>query len=70
IGVSLTKSIHAGDLDLTLGGVVIGDGWISPADFSNSNCNRPCSSRTHGFWTTCRGSTKTPSTMPTSWQRR
>uniref|UniRef100_A0A0E0NW36 Carboxypeptidase n=1 Tax=Oryza rufipogon TaxID=4529 RepID=A0A0E0NW36_ORYRU len=34
IGVSLTKSIHAGDLDLTLGGVVIGDGWISPADFS------------------------------------
>ncbi|BAS84538.1 Os03g0393300 [Oryza sativa Japonica Group] len=37
IGVSLTKSIHAGDLDLTLGGVVIRDGWISPTDFSNSN---------------------------------
>nr|ABF96389.1 Retinoid-inducible serine carboxypeptidase precursor, putative [Oryza sativa Japonica Group] len=34
IGVSLTKSIHAGDLDLTLGGVVIRDGWISPTDFS------------------------------------
>uniref|UniRef100_A0A0E0GNM7 Carboxypeptidase n=1 Tax=Oryza nivara TaxID=4536 RepID=A0A0E0GNM7_ORYNI len=34
IGVSLTKSIHAGDLDLTLGGVVIGDGWISPTDSS------------------------------------
>nr|AAP04190.1 putative serine carboxypeptidase [Oryza sativa Japonica Group]ABF96387.1 serine carboxypeptidase S10 family protein, putative [Oryza sativa Japonica Group] len=34
IGASLAKPIRAGDIDLTLGGVVIGNGWISPADFS------------------------------------
>uniref|UniRef100_A0A0D9Z8F2 Carboxypeptidase n=1 Tax=Oryza glumipatula TaxID=40148 RepID=A0A0D9Z8F2_9ORYZ len=34
IGASLAKAIRAGDINLTLGGVVIGNGWISLADFS------------------------------------
>ncbi|CAM0871566.1 unnamed protein product [Alopecurus aequalis] len=36
IGVSVTRAIHAGILKLTLGGVVLGDSWISPADFALS----------------------------------
>uniref|UniRef100_A0A0D9VUU6 Carboxypeptidase n=1 Tax=Leersia perrieri TaxID=77586 RepID=A0A0D9VUU6_9ORYZ len=36
IGVSVVKSINAGELNITLGGVVIGDGWISPGDFALS----------------------------------
>ncbi|XP_051183159.1 serine carboxypeptidase-like 51 [Lolium perenne] len=36
IGVDIARSIHAGSLKLTLGGVVLGDSWISPADFALS----------------------------------
>jgi carboxypeptidase C (cathepsin A) len=37
IGVDIARSIHAGSLKLTLGGVVLGDSWISPADFAVSS---------------------------------
>ncbi|KAI4994801.1 hypothetical protein ZWY2020_034704 [Hordeum vulgare] len=36
IGISVAKAIHAGTLELTLGGVVLGDSWISPGDFAFS----------------------------------
>ncbi|RCV32517.1 hypothetical protein SEVIR_7G029200v4 [Setaria viridis] len=36
LGVSLSRAIRAGTLKLTLGGVLLGDSWISPADFSLS----------------------------------
>ncbi|CAL5036030.1 unnamed protein product [Urochloa decumbens] len=36
IGISLARAIHDGTVHLTLGGVVIGDGWISPDDFTLS----------------------------------
>ncbi|GJN40464.1 hypothetical protein PR202_gb29679 [Eleusine coracana subsp. coracana] len=36
IGVSVARSIRAGSLNLTLGGVVLGNSWISPADFAQS----------------------------------
>ncbi|VAH87080.1 serine carboxypeptidase-like 51 isoform X2 [Triticum aestivum] len=36
IGISVAKAIHAGALKLTLGGVVLGDSWISPDDFALS----------------------------------
>jgi serine carboxypeptidase 1 len=34
IGVSVARAIHSGTLKLTLGGVVLGDSWISPDDFA------------------------------------
>ncbi|XP_006650163.1 serine carboxypeptidase-like 51 [Oryza brachyantha] len=34
LGVSLAKAIRSGDLKLTLGGVALGDSWISPEDFT------------------------------------
>ncbi|KAM0867317.1 hypothetical protein ACQ4PT_042075 [Festuca glaucescens] len=36
IGISMSRAIHAGILQLTLGGVVLGDSWISPDDFALS----------------------------------
>uniref|UniRef100_A0A453IX09 Carboxypeptidase n=1 Tax=Aegilops tauschii subsp. strangulata TaxID=200361 RepID=A0A453IX09_AEGTS len=36
IGISVARAIHAGALKLTLGGVVLGDSWISPDDFALS----------------------------------
>ncbi|TVU08736.1 hypothetical protein EJB05_42148 [Eragrostis curvula] len=36
IGVSVARSIRAGTLNLTLGGVVLGDGWVSPIDLALS----------------------------------
>uniref|UniRef100_A0A0D9VG44 Carboxypeptidase n=1 Tax=Leersia perrieri TaxID=77586 RepID=A0A0D9VG44_9ORYZ len=36
IGVSLARAIRTGTLKLWLGGVVLGDGWISPEDFAVS----------------------------------
>ncbi|GFS45831.1 serine carboxypeptidase-like 51 [Actinidia rufa] len=33
LGVSALKAIEAGELKLQLGGVALGDSWISPADF-------------------------------------
>uniref|UniRef100_A0ACD5WSK0 Uncharacterized protein n=1 Tax=Avena sativa TaxID=4498 RepID=A0ACD5WSK0_AVESA len=36
IGVSMARAIHAGTLKLSLGGVVLGDSWISPGDFALS----------------------------------
>uniref|UniRef100_A0A0D9VUT5 Carboxypeptidase n=1 Tax=Leersia perrieri TaxID=77586 RepID=A0A0D9VUT5_9ORYZ len=37
IGASVARAIHAGELKLTLGGVVLGDSWISPEDFALSH---------------------------------
>ncbi|TVU08734.1 hypothetical protein EJB05_42146 [Eragrostis curvula] len=34
IGVNIARSIRAGSLNLTLGGVVLGGSWISPEDFA------------------------------------
>ncbi|KAG8063154.1 hypothetical protein GUJ93_ZPchr0003g16742 [Zizania palustris] len=34
IGLSAARAIHAGQLKFTLGGVVLGDSWISPEDFA------------------------------------
>uniref|UniRef100_A0A0D3FJE9 Carboxypeptidase n=1 Tax=Oryza barthii TaxID=65489 RepID=A0A0D3FJE9_9ORYZ len=34
LGVSLARAIRAGDLKLNLGGVALGDSWISPEDFT------------------------------------
>lgn len=34
IGVSVARAIRAGTLNLKLGGVVLGNSWISPADFA------------------------------------
>uniref|UniRef100_A0A0E0D1M2 Carboxypeptidase n=1 Tax=Oryza meridionalis TaxID=40149 RepID=A0A0E0D1M2_9ORYZ len=36
LGVSLARAIRSGDLKLTLGGVALGDSWISPEDFALS----------------------------------
>jgi serine carboxypeptidase 1 len=36
LGVSLARAIRAGDLKLNLGGVALGDSWISPEDFALS----------------------------------
>uniref|UniRef100_A0A0E0KEL3 Carboxypeptidase n=1 Tax=Oryza punctata TaxID=4537 RepID=A0A0E0KEL3_ORYPU len=36
LGVSLARAIRAGELKLTLGGVALGDSWISPEDFALS----------------------------------
>jgi serine carboxypeptidase 1 len=36
IGVSVARAIQAGTLKLTLGGVVLGNSWISPEDFAVS----------------------------------
>uniref|UniRef100_A0A0A9HNR7 Uncharacterized protein n=1 Tax=Arundo donax TaxID=35708 RepID=A0A0A9HNR7_ARUDO len=36
IGVALVRAIHAGTIKLTLGGVALGDSWISPEDFALS----------------------------------
>lgn len=36
LGVILSRGIRKGTLKLTLGGVVLGDAWISPADYSVS----------------------------------
>ncbi|XP_020115209.1 serine carboxypeptidase-like 51 isoform X2 [Ananas comosus] len=33
VGVSVVKAVKAGELKLKLGGVVLGDSWISPEDF-------------------------------------
>jgi carboxypeptidase C (cathepsin A) len=34
LGVSIVRAVRAGDLKLTLGGVALGDSWISPEDFA------------------------------------
>ncbi|KAF0921437.1 hypothetical protein E2562_007000 [Oryza meyeriana var. granulata] len=34
LGVSVARAIRSGDLKLTLGGVALGDSWISPEDFT------------------------------------
>ncbi|KAI5019539.1 hypothetical protein ZWY2020_044427 [Hordeum vulgare] len=34
LGVSLVRAVRAGELKLTLGGVALGDSWISPEDFA------------------------------------
>lgn len=39
LGVVLSRAIRKGTLKLTLGGVVLGDAWISPADYSVSKIN-------------------------------
>lgn len=39
LGLALKRSILAGTLNLTLGGVVLGDAWISPADSSVCQLN-------------------------------
>ncbi|KAG8097456.1 hypothetical protein GUJ93_ZPchr0013g36504 [Zizania palustris] len=36
LGVSVVRAIRSGDLNLTLGGVALGDSWISPEDFTLS----------------------------------
>ncbi|KAF0921462.1 hypothetical protein E2562_007005 [Oryza meyeriana var. granulata] len=36
LGVSLARAVRAGELHLTLGGVALGDSWISPEDFALS----------------------------------
>ncbi|KAF8728893.1 hypothetical protein HU200_018188 [Digitaria exilis] len=36
IGVSVARAVRAGELNLTLGGVALGDSWISPEDFTLS----------------------------------
>ncbi|XP_038893623.1 serine carboxypeptidase-like 51 isoform X2 [Benincasa hispida] len=36
LGLSALKAIEAGTLKLTLGGVVLGDSWISPQDYTSS----------------------------------
>ncbi|TVU06892.1 hypothetical protein EJB05_46928 [Eragrostis curvula] len=36
VGVHVTRAIRAGTLKLTLGGVCLGDSWISPEDFTLS----------------------------------
>ncbi|KAK8944385.1 Serine carboxypeptidase-like 51 [Platanthera zijinensis] len=33
LGLSVIKAIKAGELNLTLGGIALGDSWISPEDF-------------------------------------
>jgi serine carboxypeptidase 1 len=37
LGVSLAKAIRAGELNLTLGGVALGDSFVSPEDFTVSS---------------------------------
>ncbi|KQK21412.1 serine carboxypeptidase-like 51 [Brachypodium distachyon] len=36
LGVSVVRAVKAGELRLTLGGVALGDSWISPEDFAAS----------------------------------
>uniref|UniRef100_A0ACD5WV45 Uncharacterized protein n=1 Tax=Avena sativa TaxID=4498 RepID=A0ACD5WV45_AVESA len=36
LGVSVVRAVRAGELKLTLGGVALGDSWISPEDFASS----------------------------------
>ncbi|EER92172.1 hypothetical protein BDA96_01G372100 [Sorghum bicolor] len=33
LGVSVARAVRAGELNITLGGVALGDSWISPEDF-------------------------------------
>jgi serine carboxypeptidase 1 len=41
LGVSIVRAVHAGDLKLTLGGVALGDSWISPEDFAVKKTTDP-----------------------------
>ena len=34
LGVSVVRAVRAGELKLTLGGMALGDSWISPEDFA------------------------------------
>ncbi|TVU46721.1 hypothetical protein EJB05_06273, partial [Eragrostis curvula] len=36
LGVSIARAVSAGQLNITLGGVVVGDSFISPEDFTLS----------------------------------
>jgi len=36
VGTAIARAIHARTINLTLGGVVLGDSWISPTDFAVS----------------------------------
>ncbi|KAF8698669.1 hypothetical protein HU200_034918 [Digitaria exilis] len=36
LGVAVARAIRAGELNITLGGVAVGDSWISPEDFTPS----------------------------------
>ncbi|KAG2581929.1 serine carboxypeptidase-like 51 isoform X2 [Panicum virgatum] len=36
VGTAIARAIHARTINLTLGGVVLGDSWISPTDFALS----------------------------------
>ncbi|PAN49319.1 hypothetical protein PAHAL_9G440700 [Panicum hallii] len=36
LGVSVARAVRAGELNITLGGVALGDSWISPEDFTLS----------------------------------
>ncbi|VAH09204.1 unnamed protein product [Triticum turgidum subsp. durum] len=36
LGVSVVRAVRAGELKLPLGGVALGDSWISPEDFASS----------------------------------
>uniref|UniRef100_A0ACD5YL26 Uncharacterized protein n=1 Tax=Avena sativa TaxID=4498 RepID=A0ACD5YL26_AVESA len=36
LGVSVVRAVRAGELKLSLGGVALGDSWISPEDFASS----------------------------------
>ncbi|KAG2551471.1 serine carboxypeptidase-like 51 [Panicum virgatum] len=36
LGASVARAVRAGELNLTLGGVALGDSWISPEDFTLS----------------------------------
>ena len=37
LGASVARAVRAGELNLTLGGVALGDSWISPEDFTVRN---------------------------------
>lgn len=47
LGVALKRSILAGTLNLTLGGVVLGDAWILPTDFAVRKLNQFIASSTN-----------------------
>ncbi|CAD6211429.1 unnamed protein product [Miscanthus lutarioriparius] len=36
LGASVARAVRAGELNITLGGVALGDSWISPEDFTLS----------------------------------
>ena len=36
LGVSVARAVRAGELNVTLAGVALGDSWISPEDFTVS----------------------------------